>query len=733
MTTRRAVQLRQRTRVPVVYQQAKTECGLACIAMIIRRLGDARSLGTLRRIAPVGRDGLSAQGMMQTARLLGYSATAVSADLDGARRFHGPTIIHWGFTHYVILERWDGTRARIVDPSSGRRTVSAREFSDRFTGVAVLVTKDVSHVAHPQQRDEAQTADGRASLSSTVRSVVRDLRWPAVRSIACSFLVQLLPLGSAFAIAHLIGLPQTDVTLNYTWVALVLVQLAVATFCVALARSVAVAAFSARLQSALTRRVIQRLLDTEYVYLRSRPAGDLIDRVSGVHAIQGVISSVLIGSTLDVMALLLYAAILTFVAPPIGLGMIVVLLLYFGVLWVLSSLLASRAFVAAQAAGAQKSFGVQVLSASESIKNFRAEGTTVEQWMQRVDVEAEASYRFSLYQGILTSFAVAVQWGVPLTAVAVGISLVQSGELALGTLVGIQTLLGSMLASGTALAYTLQQLYSAKASFSRVADVFEASSDLSQAMALPGRAEFRSTLTLDDVGFCYEGSSVFAVRGVSAVVRPGEMLAITGKTGAGKSTLLRILLGLERPTQGCVSFDGVPSSDLDPHEVRALFGVVSQDPQIMSGSVRDALSIGGRVATDDDCWAALAVAELRNEIEATPMGLDTTLGDHGEGLSGGQRQRLAIARAALGHPRLLVLDEATAALDEDTESRIFRNLRNSNITMIVVSHRPSVYNAADQTLDLDSLPAETSHAAQGPLTKRRGPRHSYATQLASPE
>lgn len=188
---------------------------------------------------------------------------------------------------------------------------------------------------------------------------------------------------------------------------------------------------------------------------------------------------------------------------------------------------------------------------------------------------------------------------------------------------------------------------------------------------------------------------------VSFSLHPGEFVGLVGKTGAGKTTLLRILISLEKATEGEIKFDGCNLIDLNLRSIRSLFGVVAQENAFIPGTIRDNLeiSVPGEIC-DENIMKALRVAALDKEIERMPMGLNTYLGEGGGGISGGQRQRLSIARAVLRSPSVLVLDEATSALDTKTELEIFKNLKNLGVTIICATHRESTLKNANFVMEL---------------------------------
>ncbi|WP_158247599.1 ATP-binding cassette domain-containing protein [Actinomyces qiguomingii] len=200
----------------------------------------------------------------------------------------------------------------------------------------------------------------------------------------------------------------------------------------------------------------------------------------------------------------------------------------------------------------------------------------------------------------------------------------------------------------------------------------------------------------------YGGSSYPVLRDVSLTVRPGDYIGIKGRTGAGKTTLLRAIVCLEEIDEGRIEFDGVGKEELTLASVRALFGVVSQDSQVIAGSLGFNLTLGVEDAYSDEAlFEVLDLVELSGEVRMMPMGLDTVVGDSGAGLSGGQRQRLAIGRAVLRDCSVLVLDEATSALDVSMEMKVISSLRSRGIAVICATHRDSTLRSADAVYELD--------------------------------
>jgi ATP-binding cassette subfamily B protein len=330
-----------------------------------------------------------------------------------------------------------------------------------------------------------------------------------------------------------------------------------------------------------------------------------------------------------------------------------------------------------------------------TIKAFSAEDREV----ARVDADSGA-YRDANREAIRFSTAfnplirMAVLAGFTMTLLVGGRAALR-GDLELGVFSMLVYMTQRLLWPLTDLGETLDLYQRAMASCRRIFGLLEA-----EPRILPGTHDLpqpvRGAVRFDDVHFAYGPGTGEVLRGLSIDVPAGETHAIVGATGSGKSTVVKLLLRLYEPTSGTITLDGVPVGELTFTSLRGATGFVAQDVFLFHGTVRENLVYGRPDGTDQQVRRAAALAEADTFVEAMPHGYDTIVGERGQKLSGGQRQRLTIARAILRDPAILILDEATSAVDNETEAAIQRSLEkvSSGRTAIVIAHRLSTVRHA---------------------------------------
>ena len=331
-----------------------------------------------------------------------------------------------------------------------------------------------------------------------------------------------------------------------------------------------------------------------------------------------------------------------------------------------------------------------------TIKSFTAEQREAKRLKESSEAYVEANRRaIRISSAFIPVIRMAILAGF-LATFTVGGMMALEGNLNVGAYGVLVFLTQRLLWPLTGLAEVIDLFERAMASTRRILDLLaepvHVRDEGGKALAEPVKGD----VELDKVSFHYPSSGA-GIRDISLTVPTGNTLALVGATGSGKSTLIKLLLRFYDPSNGQIRIDGQPIRDLSLQSLRGAIGLVSQDVYLFEGTIRENLAYGNPAASDTEIIDAAKTAEAWSFIEALPEGLNTPVGERGVRLSGGQRQRLSLARALLKNPPILVLDEATSAVDNETEAAIQRSLKRigHNRTVIMIAHRLSTIVDAD--------------------------------------
>ncbi|MFF4196033.1 peptidase domain-containing ABC transporter [Nonomuraea sp. NPDC001831] len=679
-------------RLPVLLQNTDTECGAACLAMVLCHHGQRTTLHQVAERLQIGRDGLSAKAIVDGARDHGLKARAFSLAPEDLARVPLPAVAHWEFNHFIVVERWSPDRVDVVDPGHGRRRLTPEEFGAGFTGVLLVFEPGEGF------RRGTTSAAG-AWRREFVRTLFRRRRGLLAQLIAASLLLQVLglalPMFSQLLLDSIVPRRAVDV-LSLLGVSVLLAG--AAQLVIGYLRAALLVAVRARADQELTESLVSHLVTLPYRYFQQRGKGDLVTRAGSVSTLGDILTGQVVAALLDGPLAVGYLVLVYLWDPVFGLALTGLAVLQTVLLLATTSRIATLTRQELTALSASQTSLIQTITGIETLKASGAEKRAVDQWSSHFARQLNADVRAGLTRGLLESALAAIRVTAPLGLLWLGAWRVLDGQLTVGALVALNAIaLGALTPLGS-LMTGLQSLQQAGAHFDRLSDILASEPEPSNGIEV---LRLRGAVELRGVSFRHDPRAPWTVRDVSVSIRPGQKVALVGASGSGKSTLARLLLALHTPVLGEIRYDGVPAAELNLRTLRRQFGVVTQDPSLFSGSIRENIALNEPGASLERVVAAARLAALHDEIMDMPMGYETMLTDGG-GLSGGQRQRLALARAVLSRPKVLLLDEATSNLDSATEAAIEANLSRLVQTRIVIAHRLSTVRDADLILVIDA-------------------------------
>jgi len=345
----------------------------------------------------------------------------------------------------------------------------------------------------------------------------------------------------------------------------------------------------------------------------------------------------------------------------------------------------------------------ETIAGLETVKVQAAEGHTQRRWEELSDKSSRTSVKTRRVNAFALNFATFVQQLVSVFVVIVGVFLIKEAEISMGALIACVILSGRAMAPLAQIAGLLTRMHQSAESLRQLDELMKKDVERPSGKhfismpSIQGKVEFR------DVLFHYPEQTVPALNGLNFTLEPGDHVGVIGAVGSGKTTIERLLINLYQPDSGSVQLDGTDVRQIDPGDLRRNVGAVQQSPQLFYGSVRENMTMGHEMAPDRAVLRAAELAGVTEFLKESQAGLDTQVGERGEALSGGQRQAVAIARALLYDPPVLILDEPTASMDPASENRLRKRLHHvtEGRTTILITHKGSMLTLVDKLILLD--------------------------------
>jgi ATP-binding cassette, subfamily B, bacterial len=676
--------------MPYIAQLEAVECGAASLAMVLAHHGHHAPLPEVREACAVSRDGVNALAILRAAESYGLDAKGYRAELEGLAQIPLPAILHWEFSHFVVLERLARNGdAYIVDPAQGRSKVSREILAKSFTGAVLAFTPTGS--LRPRQRKSPNLHRYREAMRAHVGTIGQ--------LVAFSLLLQVagivFPVGQQFLVDHVL-VPRQESWLWGLAAALALAALVQATL--QFARGWVLDTLQTILDVRLLGDFMRHVVRLPIGFFLQRRPGDLLQRLESNRALRSFLGSRIATSVFDIFLIIGYGTLMMVYHWKLGLLVVALGCVRAGMQFALRGL--SRQVAAVELTALSRAGGtlVESLGALETIKSVSAESVAIRRWSDLVVTRANASLpRLQLENTTAQLTGLLSALGVAAVSAVAGYEVI-SGGMSIGVFTAFLTLQGLYLTPFNSLIENLESWQLLNSHLARLDDVMQAEPEPSG--DLDAKA-MRGEIRLAGVGFRYAPGSPWVLRGIDAHVRPGEKIAIVGPSGAGKSTLARVLLGMLTPTEGAMFFDGQDMRRYDLGKLRARMGAVLQESSLLSDTVHANISLNDPTLSPGQVQAAAQLACVDAVIDALPRGYATRLGEDGMQLSGGERQRLCLARALAHRPAILLLDEATSALDAETEGRVHANLGTLGCTRIIIAHRFSTVRDADRILVVD--------------------------------
>ncbi len=679
---------------------ARDDTLLGCLLTLGRIKQRHCTADSLTAGLPLVENRLTPELFTRAAKRIGLAARVVRRPLDEVSNLVLPAVLLLKGGRACVLDRVgaDGN-ARIVLPESGNgtRELPVSALAENYSGYAIFVQE--------QYHFDERTAD---AVLSRPQHWFRDTMmeaWPIYSEVAlAALLVNLFALASPLFIMNVYDRVVPNHAIETLWV--LGIGISVVYLFDLLMRSLRgyfLDIAGKRADIVLSASVFERVLGTR-MSARPQSVGAYANSLHEFDAFRDFFTSITLTTLIDLPFVFLFIFTIWLIGGPLALVPLMVVPLSLCAALVIQRSLAGNVAELLRHSAQKQATLIETLTGIETIKSLGAEGTTQRRWEQLTGTIAQLGLKTRFLSSSAINITVFLQQMASVAVVIFGVYLIADGELSMGGLIAATILTGRALAPLAQVAGTLTRYNQARSAYASTDAIMHNPIERPADKVFLDRPLVEGNIEFRNVSFSYPGQEITALDNVSFRVGAGEHIAIIGRIGSGKSTIERLILGLYEPATGAILVDGTDSRQLDPVDLRQNIGYVPQDSFLFYGSVRDNIMTGMPHADDHAVLNAATISGVTDFVNRHPSGFDMQVGERGERLSGGQRQSIAVARALLRDPPILVMDEPSNAMDNTTEEQFKQRLAEWSVgkTLILVTHRASLLSLVDRVIVMDA-------------------------------
>lgn len=672
---------------------------LDCLVHLTTHYGNPKSPEVLKAGLPHSGEALSATMFVRAAGRVGLSARVVQRRLNSINNLVLPAVLILKGGRACILSQFiDKRRVRIVLPESGggSQDLELRDLAEDYTGYAIYV-RPVTRVEPEGMRSDTPRP------SAWFWGTIASNWWAYTQVIFAASLINIFALATPLFIMTVYDRVVPNNAVETLWVlATGVVIVFMFDFVLKGLRGYFIDAAGKRADVLLASRIFEQVMDMK---MAARPgsAGAFANNLREFETLRDFFTSATLAAVVDLPFVVFFVLIIWLIGGPVAQIHLVAIpaVLLVG----LALQVPLNRAVTKHMREAEEKHGVLIesLNGLETLKSMGAEGRMRRRWEDYVGLTASSSMEARVLSQGGINFAQFVAQVTSVAVVVFGVFLIKEGEMTVGGLIACVMLSARALAPVVQVAQLLTRFHRSMTALRSLNKIMEAPIERPGGTKFLHRPDLTGQVAFKEVQFTYPGQPIAALAGVSFEIGAGERVGIIGRVGSGKTTVAKLVLGLFDPSDGAVLLDGTDIRQIDPVDLRRNIGYVPQDVFLFRGSVRENITMAAPQTDDGAVLRAAKLAGVDDFVSQHPSGYDMLIGERGEGLSGGQRQAVAIARALLQNPTLIMLDESTSSMDTRGEAAFKARLTEilPGRTLILITHRASLLSMVDRLIVLD--------------------------------
>jgi ATP-binding cassette, subfamily B, bacterial CvaB/MchF/RaxB len=683
-------------RLPMILQTEAAECGLACLAMIAGFHGSRSTLAEMRRRFGLSLRGATLKDLVGIAEQIGIASRPVRLEPEELQQLSTPCILHWELNHFVVLKQAGVNGVVIHDPAVGVRRLPHSEVSARFTGIAVEFSPmNDFEPGEPPPRVRMSTLTGRMA------GLKRSLGMLAAMALAIEVFAVISPIFMQWVVDEALVAADRDLLLVLVlgFSLLLLIRVSVTAM-----RGWMLIAISSSLKVMGRSNLFSHLANLPTSFFEARHLGDVMSRFGSQETILQAITTDVVEALLDGLMSAITLVVMFVYAPGLAAVVVTGALLYVLLRCATYTSLRYASMEAIVWGAKRDSHFLETMRGIKTIKLFNAQESRRAHWLNLLVETVNRQIKTQKLALMFRTSNALLVGAIAILVVWFGAQRVLEKTFSVGMLLAFIAYKDQFLTRVSALTDKALDLYMLRLHAERLADIALTPREPQESQIPPVGADYQegpAAIEVRGLRFRYSQNDPWVLDEVNLKIESGESVAIVGASGCGKTTLLRILASLLQAEQGEILVDGQPLKHLGIRRYRAMIGVVLQDDQLFAGSIADNISFFSESPSQRRIEECARQAAVHEDICGMPMAYSTLIGDMGTVLSGGQKQRVLIARALYNRPSILLLDEATSHLDIAREKAVNEAIRATQMTRIIVAHRPETILSANRVILLE--------------------------------